>query len=516
VDTLCAFALIVQETVQAHEMTLQAKAALDQAMHSEALFRHTFEQTSVGIIHTGLNGQLLRINRRACEMLGYSEQELRSVSYVDLTHPDDIASNTQHFQRLLASEAMSFEVDKRFLKKDGEYLWVHLSAAILRSAEGALEHTISVIEDISARKRAEQELVSARDTLAQEVAAQTHKLQETNEALRSQIKHTFDSTLAVCRAEHRMRAIANSVPALIGYWDSRLRCEFANGAYRDWLGYDPEKVVGMHMREFLGPALFESLTTRIHMALAGHAQQFEGQISRADGSRIIVDTRYLPDIDAAGDVRGFYVLGTDVTALRNTQHALEAVNAKLAADSVTDYLTGLSNRRRFSERSEAAAARLQEAGESYGLILLDLDNFKRINDRFGHDAGDDVLRAVGRILREEIRDPRDLAARLGGEEFAVLCFGAPDQADLLHLAERIRDQISKEAIATPEGVIEFSASFGVAHGGGDDLGWRSIYARADAALYEAKSTGKNRVRYRRSAAAESTGRFRTIQREAKG
>jgi diguanylate cyclase (GGDEF)-like protein/PAS domain S-box-containing protein len=294
-------------------------------------------------------------------------------------------------------------------------------------------------------------------------------------------------------AHGRLKAIADSVPALIGYWNPELRCEFSNQAYREWYGIEPRDILGMPMAELLGERIFSLNEPHARAALAGQPQQFERELIKADGSKVLVDARYTPDVDAAGVVRGFCVLVTDITQLRLSLLALESANAKLKSESLTDYLTGLPNRRVFSERSEQALHRFKVSGEPYGLILLDLDNFKRINDEFGHDIGDDVLRTVGRVLQSSLRGRNDMAARLGGEEFAVLCVGRVDEDVLLRIGERIRAALWSEGIRTSRGPIQISGSFGVAIGNTEDADWKNIYGRADAALYEAKAAGKNRV-----------------------
>jgi diguanylate cyclase (GGDEF)-like protein len=219
----------------------------------------------------------------------------------------------------------------------------------------------------------------------------------------------------------------------------------------------------------------------------------------------------LPDTTDSGETRGFYVLVTDVTALREAQQALEQLNAKLVTDSVTDYLTGLCNRRLFSQRSEEAMRRFKDTGQPYGLILLDLDDFKRINDRHGHDVGDEVLRAVGRILRSELREGGDVAARLGGEELALLCVGTADEMALCQIAERLRIQISRESVPSALGLVQFTGSFGVAGCLAEDSGWKHIYARADSALYQAKASGKDRVVFEGGAVESPSGRFRALR-----
>lgn len=478
----------------------------------EQVFRDTFELAAVGILHTGVRGQLLRANPRACEMLGYTAEELSQLSFLDITHPDDVSSNATLFRQILAGKADKYHFEKRYRRKSGEFLWVCVSVSLKRSAAGAIRYLISVIEDISEKKRNEAELTRVRDSLAAEVERQTSQLQERNDALRVQFMQTIESEHALRQSQQRLASIANAVPAMIGYWNRELRCEFANRAYHEWFGRSADQVVGMPMHEFMGSEVFAINEPHIALTLAGQCQRFERRQVRADGSVSITDVRYVPDVSETGEVRGFYALVTDVTALRQALLDLEAAHARLLQESVLDYLTGLSNRRVFSERSEAAARRFAAVGVPYGLILLDLDDFKLINDEHGHDVGDEVLRALGRILTEQLRGREDIAARLGGEEFAVLCFGELEDSGLYHLAERIRVQISREGVHSPRGVVHFTSSFGVALSCAEDRGWRNIYARADAALYEAKANGKNRVAVGHPGSRTSTGRLRALQR----
>jgi diguanylate cyclase (GGDEF)-like protein len=209
-------------------------------------------------------------------------------------------------------------------------------------------------------------------------------------------------------------------------------------------------------------------------------------------------------------VRGFFVLVTDVTDLTAAKGALEESNAKLLKESTTDFLTGLANRRVFTERCEAAAARFARTGEGYALILLDLDNFKQINDRLGHDNGDKVLQTFGEILGNLLREREDLAARLGGEEFAIFCQGEFTEESLQEMAARIRTRVNETAVQTSKGPVSFTSSFGIACSNSGDTSWTDAFSRADAALYEAKEAGKDRIVFGRLAAKGSTGRFRSM------
>jgi diguanylate cyclase (GGDEF)-like protein len=201
----------------------------------------------------------------------------------------------------------------------------------------------------------------------------------------------------------------------------------------------------------------------------------------------------------------------DAQALqREAQAALQSANAKLAAESATDSLTVLPNRRTFSRRGEQAAQALRNSKKPYGLILLDLDNLKQINDEYGHEVGDEVLRKLGNILNSQLRNSSDMAARLGGDEFAVLCFGDINEQTLHDVAERIHTQIAKEPLATPKGLLRYAGSFGLALSMSEDPDWKTLYGRADAALREAKAAGKDRISFGRSQSKSATARLRAL------
>ncbi len=170
----------------------------------------------------------------------------------------------------------------------------------------------------------------------------------------------------------------------------------------------------------------------------------------------------------------------------------------------------LPNRRTFSRRSEQAASALRTSRKPYGLILLDLDDFKQINEQYGHESADEVLRSLGTILSSQLRNSSDMAARLGGDEFAVLCFGDINEQTLHDVAERIHTQIGKAPLATAKGLLRFTGSFGLTLSLPDDPDWKTVYARADAALRDAKAAGKDRISFGRSQSKNATSRLRAI------
>jgi diguanylate cyclase (GGDEF)-like protein len=157
-------------------------------------------------------------------------------------------------------------------------------------------------------------------------------------------------------------------------------------------------------------------------------------------------------------------------------------------EAFTDHLTGLANRRRFERQLEREVNRTLRHGHSFCLLMLDLDNFKRLNDSFGHSTGDEAIRRIGKVLQEGTRGI-DLAARIGGEEFALILVETSLEGGL-ELAERLRASI-KEISIPRAGHI--TASFGVTECPSSAQTSRDLLHSADSALYEAKRAGRNRV-----------------------
>src|SRR4029079_8650444 len=159
--------------------------------------------------------------------------------------------------------------------------------------------------------------------------------------------------------------------------------------------------------------------------------------------------------------------------------------------AITDDLTGLVNRRRFIEALDAEIERALSFDSDLTIVLADLDNFKQVNDEFGHHGGDVVLRAFADLIRSHVRDV-DVSGRIGGEEFAIL-LPETDAAGASRVAERMRRSLNDIAIPLSQGgAIRVPSSFVVAALGSDQSGDDRLRA-ADAALYRAKDEGKNRV-----------------------
>ena len=173
---------------------------------------------------------------------------------------------------------------------------------------------------------------------------------------------------------------------------------------------------------------------------------------------------------------------------------LQRANVHLKEQSHTDSLTGVYNRRFFDEALHNEWARMFRQASALGLVLLDVDHFKAYNDRLGHQAGDDALRAVARAIREVVNRPADVVARFGGEEFVVL-LPETDREGARTVAERIRDALKGLALHHPDaadGTLTVSMGVSSRHPaeGGDP---EQLLVRADRAMYKAKDRGRDRI-----------------------
>jgi diguanylate cyclase (GGDEF)-like protein len=174
-----------------------------------------------------------------------------------------------------------------------------------------------------------------------------------------------------------------------------------------------------------------------------------------------------------------------------------------------DALTGLPNRAALQDRLTLLHRSASTLGKGYGLLLLDLDHFKVINDRFGHAAGDHALAAAGRCIALQVRD-RDLVGRWGGEEFLCL-LPAVDRSQVTEIAERVRAGVAATPVAHDDCQIRMTASIGAVAFPDDGDDPDTLLAKADAALYEAKRAGRNQVRRHSASCANVFGLANLIE-----
>ncbi|HJW26264.1 MAG TPA: GGDEF domain-containing protein [Rhodocyclaceae bacterium] len=191
-------------------------------------------------------------------------------------------------------------------------------------------------------------------------------------------------------------------------------------------------------------------------------------------------------------------LGAQADELRHLNEALrkevgirEQMADELRRMAREDALTGLLSRRYLFELGEHEFRRRRRHGQPLGLLMMDLDYFKKINDGYGHGAGDQVLREFGALCRDCFRE-EDIVGRIGGEEFLAILPTTGTQ-EAARVAERIRARLAAQSIAIPGGAIGVTLSIGITEVLAADTTFDHAASRADAALYEAKNGGRNRI-----------------------
>ncbi|HEY9642333.1 MAG TPA: PAS domain-containing protein [Coleofasciculaceae cyanobacterium] len=201
--------LALRQSNQQLELEIAERQQTEAALReSEGRFRATFNQAAVGIAHVGLEGRWLRVNQKLCEIVGYTQDELLSCTFQDITHPDDLESDLSYVQQLLANEIQSYAMEKRYIRKDGSFVWINLTGSLVRMANlqdptqpGKPRYFIAVIEDIRVRKQAEQALQDSRQQLETQVQKRTQELTAANTALKAEIMERVE-------AEQQLAALA--------------------------------------------------------------------------------------------------------------------------------------------------------------------------------------------------------------------------------------------------------------------------------------------------------------------
>lgn len=235
----------------------------------------------------------------------------------------------------------------------------------------------------------------------------------------------------------------------------------------------------------LGTPAFTSWRERPEPFALAHGRTFTG----GDG-RMKQNLSILPIADAAGEFRYACIAAYDVSEIAAQDTLLREANEQLKALSNTDLLTGLCNRREMERLLHHAEVESRRYGQTFSVLMIDVDFFKRVNDTQGHAAGDEALRFMGRLLTSQLRGP-DTAARFGGEEFLV-CLPLARVDEAMKTAERLRAAVESAWVASPPHSFQITVSIGVAEWSDRLEGYLALIDQADKALYRAKEDGRNR------------------------
>ncbi|HET7338463.1 MAG TPA: PAS domain S-box protein [Candidatus Dormibacteraeota bacterium] len=592
----------------------------------ETRFRTLFEQAQAGMAFTTLDGHITTVNPAFCDLVGYSDDELRTLSLLDITHPDDAVTLHDAMQSMLLGDEEGRRIEKRYTRKNGEHVWVDLTMRLVRDDENRPVYFQTVAVDIRDRKRAEV-LQAARFAVTQalvtspgwdkaatgvleglcrsldwelaeywevDVARETMRFstlwkrpgRDTSlyEATASQVTyrrgeglagrvwesgapvsmpdlvddnpvrsaaaiavglhgvvgfpvrsgrrvvgmislHTWaprdldDGLVAVMNdvgsqigefverkraevalqeSEKRMRSVLDNVSDGLATIDQNGVIDSANPAVTRLFGYGEQDLVGQQADILIATTHRTAFDNYLERRLkidgqVGGAHETMGK--RKNGS--LFPLEFVVSSMQVGTRHLFIATLRDISERKAQTDALEY-------QALHDALTGLPNRSLFGDRLRQALLAARRNQKMFGVLLLDLDRFKDINDALGHDRGDSLLQEVTARLRGCLR-ATDTIARLGGDEFAVLTTDAKHPEDVVGTARKVLASL-EGPFAIADQMVETGASIGIAmypiHG--DDPG--TLLRRADVAMYVAKRSGGGYAMYQPEQEAQTMRR----------
>ena len=592
----------------------------------ETRFRTLFQQAQAGMAFTSLDGHITTVNPAFCELVGYSEDELTTLSLLDITHPDDAAALQDAMQTMLHGDEEGRRIEKRYTRKNGEHVWVDLTMRLVRDPDGGPLYFQTVAVDIRDRKRAEvlqaarfavtQALVTSpgwdkassgvleglcrtldwelaeywevdvaretmefslswkrpgRDTSAYEstasqvtyrrgeglagrvwesgvpvsmpdladdnpirsaaavavglhgvvgfpvrsgrrvvgmISLHTWAPRDLDEGLiavmndvGSQVGEFVErkrAEVALQESEKRMRSVLDNVSDGLATIDQNGIIESANPAVTKLFGYSEQEIIGQQSDILIATThrtAFDNYLQRrlnVDVPVSG-AHETMGK--RKNGS--LFPLEFVVSSMQVGARHLFIATLRDISERKAQTDALEY-------QALHDALTGLPNRSLFGDRLRQALLAARRNQKMFGVLLLDLDRFKDINDALGHDRGDSLLQEVTARLRGVLR-ATDTIARLGGDEFAVLTTDAKHPEDVVGTARKILASL-EGPFAIGDQMVETGASIGIAmypvHG--DDPG--TLLRRADVAMYVAKRSGGGYALYQPEQEAQTLRR----------
>jgi len=282
----------------------------------------------------------------------------------------------------------------------------------------------------------------------------------------------------------------------VGVMDNEYIYQYCNAMMADMLGLPESSIVGCHQDDIMREAHEKSVGVKIDTpdisAWLASLRKVQMDVSERQFVTDTIDGRYfkMHRMTLASGIH--VVFGMEITELELVKKSLEESILALKIQATTDELTQINNRRAFMTSAEAEFTRAKRYFSKLTFIMIDIDRFKLVNDKYGHPVGDCVIQHVASLLRDTIREC-DSVGRLGGEEFAILLPNT-DLTGANVIAERLRIRIAESSITTDTVTdLSVTCSLGVSEFSVSDEKLDNMIVRADNALYKAKEGGRNRV-----------------------
>jgi diguanylate cyclase (GGDEF)-like protein/PAS domain S-box-containing protein len=426
---------------------------LEALRDSERRFRTLILQLPIGVFMTDPQGQYLYFNERWCRLSGLTAEQATGLAWTQAVHPDDRDSVLRGWRQAVESGA-EFVVDHRFLSPSGRETWLNTRIAPLLDRAGRVSGYLGANTDIAELKRAE----------------------ETLRASEARFRSYFELPLL---------GIALTGPDK-RWWE-------VNDRLCEMLGYRRTQLLGMSWAELTHPddlateiAWFERIMNR-----RIESYSLDKRFIRQDDSVLYasVSSRCVRRANGVADY--FVTVVQDITERKQAEEQVQQL-------SQYDPLTGLPNRELLLDRLQQVVLRAGRDHTQVGVMMVDLDDFKRINDTLGHPVGDQLLRQIATRLQECAR-PGDTVSRQGGDEFAVLLPDLDASDEAARIAQRILDSVAQPCLINDQ-ELHVACSIGVSVYPRDGRSAEMLLKNADIALYRAKDMGRNSYQYYQSGA----------------
>jgi diguanylate cyclase (GGDEF)-like protein/PAS domain S-box-containing protein len=471
---------------------LQRKQAEAVLRGSDARLRATFEQAKVGIHMTTVDGRFLQVNDKYCDIVGYPREELLRMNIAEVNFEQRRSDAPDLRKKVLAGEMNSFSLEKQLRRRDGSPVWATITISAVRGPDNAVQHFLSVVEDIIERKREEQLRVlehAVTRSLAEadsESTALTAAIQAICETEGWEYGQYWrlDENAGVLRCDC-FWIVPSAAVAIRNFLDKSRDVVFPRGVGlmgRVWesgeplwvadISADPRVLRKEIVREtglrgtFRFPVIWKGKTIGVFDFASRQIREPEQRLLQAIG-----------------------VIGSQIGQFIQRKQAEDKV-ARLAQ---FDTVTGLPNRYLFHDRMSQTLAQAQRNRWQVGVLFIDLDRFKAVNDTYGHGVGDRLLSEAAARIKECVRGG-DTVGRLAGDEFAVVLANLDKADDAGLVAQKI-----VTALVAPFDLdgnqIYISASIGIALSPGDGSGPDALVRNADTAMYRAKEQGRNSYQF---------------------
>ncbi|MCB5185739.1 EAL domain-containing protein [Methylobacillus gramineus] len=394
-----------------------------------------------------LDSRLLAANSAYARMARVeSTEELEGKTDFDFFPPELAEEYVSSDRRVLESGLPCFVVDM-FEKPDGERGWIETYKSPV-VVDDKVVGTVGFARDVTEAKLNEDKLI---------------------------------------QRERELQSLIDNTPDTITRYDLQVRRRYINTPKLKRLGVATEAILGTSPTEFPGGDIYLKYEEKIKAVIASATPDFfELRGENQDGSAWFIHVRIVPEFDDNGQVSGVLAVERDITELMEYRERIHHL-------AYYDALTSLPNRTLFSDRLNQVLADASWHDNQFGLMMLDLDRFKEVNDSLGHQAGDALLVAVAKRLQASVRT-YDTTARLSGDEFAILLPELRNADDLATIAKKINEEIAKP-FTIQDKELFISTSIGIAIYPNDGKDSAKLFKSADVAMYHAKNYGRNNYQF---------------------